>query len=35
MTVMYLPWVLIVVAYLFGGIPIGLMVGRARGVDLT
>lgn len=32
---MYLPWVLIAVAYLVGGIPIGLMVGRARGVDLT
>jgi glycerol-3-phosphate acyltransferase PlsY len=30
-----LPWVMIVVAYLIGGIPIGLLVGRARGVDLT
>ncbi len=32
---MYLPYILIVVAYLIGGIPIGLMVGKARGVDLT
>ena len=31
---MLLPWILIVVAYLIGGIPVGLLVGRARGIDL-
>lgn len=32
---MYLPYIMLAVAYLVGGIPIGLMVGKARGVDLT
>jgi len=32
---MYLPWVLIIAAYLIGGIPIGLLIGRSRNVDLT
>ncbi len=32
---MYLPWILIAGGYLVGGIPIGFMVGRRRGVDLT
>src|ERR1039457_3039990 len=31
---MLLPYVLIVVAYFVGGIPVGLLVGRSRGVDL-
>ena len=31
----FLPWILIVGAYLVGGIPIGVLVGRWRGVDLT
>lgn len=32
---MYLPWILIVVSYFVGGIPVGVLVARARGVDLT
>jgi glycerol-3-phosphate acyltransferase PlsY len=32
---MYLPWILILVGYLVGGVPIGLLIGRSRGVDLT
>lgn len=31
---MLMPWLMIVGAYLIGGIPVGLLVGRARGVDL-
>lgn len=31
----YLPWILIGAAYLFGAIPVGYLVGRAKGVDVT
>ena len=31
---MILPWIMIVVAYFIGGIPVGLLVGRSRGVNL-
>lgn len=32
---MYVAWILIVVAYFIGGLPVGVLVARSRGVDLT
>src|ERR1035437_10166473 len=31
----FLPWILVVVAYLIGGIPLGVLVARSRGINLT